>query len=123
MSEPDKTPDSAPATKADLQSEKWSINFVTLISAGGGLMMSLAAILGGGWLIVDRANAAGKDAAHVVVDPLVPRVVFLEAQMPFVVTETREIRVEQRALAAKGMGAPELARPMAPLPLAPDAGR
>lgn len=54
--------------------------------------------------------------------PLEQRVAFGEVQLLFVVTEVREIRVEQRASAAKGPAAVELFRPMAPLPQAPDGG-
>ncbi len=112
-----------PATIATVRAAQWSANFTTLVSTGAQFFLLCAVVFGAGWVVIDRSFAAGKDGAQVIVAPLVPRVTFLEVQVPFVVSEVREIRVEQRALAEKGHTAPELARPMAPLPTPPDGGR
>lgn len=112
-----------PATVGAVKAAQWSVNLVTLVSTGTQFLLLIGVVFGGGWIIVDRAHAAGKDGAHVVVDPLVPRVTFLEVQVPFVVSEVREQRTEFRAFVDKGPAAFELKRPMAPLPTPPDAGK
>jgi hypothetical protein len=115
-----------PATKGDVQAERWSINATTLVSTGGALGFIVLTLLGGGWYITDKAFAAGKEGAQQVVAPLVPRVVFLEQTQPFLLTEVRAVREEQRAAAEQyrtGIPQPILARPLPPLPVAADGGR
>ena len=120
--EPTQGDEDKPATAGAVRHAQWSINLTTLITAGGALLSAVAALLIGGWSFLGQARAEGRAAAIEVVSPIVPRVTFLEAQVPFTLLEVRAVREEQRALAEKGRGAPELSRPMAPLPLPPDAG-
>lgn len=114
----------APATKADIEAEQWSINVTTLIATGGAVGTLIVTLLIGGWIIMREARAEGRTAGELAAAPLVLDVALLKQQVPFLVAEQREQRTEFRAFVDKGPWATELKRPMAPLPpLALDAGQ
>lgn len=120
MSDP--TEEQAPATKADLKAEQWSINITTLVATGGAVGTLIVTILIGGWLIMREARAEGRTAGEQAVAPVVLDVALLKQQLPFVLTEQREQRTEFRAFVDKGPWAAELRRPLSPLPLSLDGG-
>lgn len=108
-----------------IEKAQWSINATTLISMGGAVLTFIASMLIGGWFIMHEARAegrAGGQEAVVPLLPLIPRVTFLEATIPFTLSEVRLTREELRAAIEKGAWAPELKRPMAPLPVLLDGG-
>jgi len=58
-----------PATKGDLQSEKWSVNLVTLVTGAASLLGMCVVLFGAGWFVIDRAEAHAARAADAGISP------------------------------------------------------
>lgn len=112
-------------TQEELQAVGRNLNIVAWLSSGFGALATIlgvgAGLMGASWFIIDRAEAKGVQAAQDEVRmnyvPLERRVTFNEKGIDFIISEQRATREDFRKAAA-GQPLP----PLAPLPVARDAG-